>query len=65
MKYLSKYRKLIAISLLLIMTLELVIPLRAYALTSGPAQPEMKGFEPIGNSDMVDLFPVIFHIIFL
>ncbi len=33
-----------------------VIPNAAYALTGGPSQPEVQGFEPIGTSDMVNLF---------
>src|SRR5215475_8189044 len=56
MKYLTRYRKAVAMVLLMTMTIELLLPLSTYALTSGPSQPEMKGFEPIGNSDMVDLF---------
>ena len=56
MKLIAKYQKPIAAFLMLVMTLELITPATAYALTSGPSQPEMHGFEPIGNSDMVDLF---------
>ncbi len=29
---------------------------KAYALTSGPTQPEVQSFEPVGTTDMVDLF---------
>jgi hypothetical protein len=56
MNRIIRYRKQIAAFLLLLMTVELVTPSTVYGLTSGPSQPEMKGFEPIGNSDMVDLF---------
>ncbi|MGN6293128.1 MAG: hypothetical protein ACTHMV_10325 [Chitinophagaceae bacterium] len=42
--------------LLLIMGSELLMPNIAYALTSGPSQPETQAFQPIGNSNMVDLF---------
>lgn len=56
MKRFFKYRKPIAAFLLVLLLLELFTPVASYALTSGPAQPEMKGFEPIGNTDMVDLF---------
>lgn len=28
----------------------------SYALTSGPSQPEVQSFEPIGTTDMVDMF---------
>jgi len=31
-------------------------PNRAMALTSGPTQPEVAGFEPVGTTDMVDPF---------
>jgi hypothetical protein len=33
-----------------------VFPYRAMALTGGPSQPEVQSFEPVGTSDMVDLF---------
>lgn len=29
---------------------------QSYALTGGPSQPEVQSFEPVGTSDMVDLF---------
>lgn len=35
---------------------QLVAPLVASALTSGPTQPEVASFEPVGTTDMVDLF---------
>lgn len=35
---------------------EITSPAVAYALTSGPTQPEVQSFQPIGASDMVDLF---------
>lgn len=56
MKIISSHQKKVAIFLLFVMSFQLFTPLASYALTSGPSQPEMKGFEPIGNSDMVDLF---------
>ena len=34
---------------------QIVAPTQAYALTSGPTQPEFNSFTPIGTSDMVDL----------
>ena len=52
----SRHQKKIAFFLLIVFGVQLITPATAYALTSGPMQPEMKGFEPIGNSDMVDLF---------
>jgi hypothetical protein len=56
MRTLVKYQKKISLFLVFVMVLQFVAPNICYALTSGPSQPEMKGFEPIGSSDMVDLF---------
>ena len=33
-----------------------IAPVAAFALTSGPGQPEFSSFEPVGTSDMVDLY---------
>jgi hypothetical protein len=33
-----------------------LVPTIAYAITSGPSQPETQAFKPMGASDMVDLF---------
>lgn len=52
----SKKRKLIACALLTLFGCELLTPTAAYALTSGPSQPEMQGFVPAGASEMVNLF---------
>jgi hypothetical protein len=49
------HRKKIAWCLLAILSLDLLAPVSAWALTSGPSQPETKGFQPAGVSDMVDL----------
>ncbi|MBL7711886.1 MAG: hypothetical protein JNL13_05465, partial [Chitinophagaceae bacterium] len=48
--------KVTASCLLATMIFQLVYPNRALALTSGPSQPEVQGFEPVGTTDMVDLF---------
>lgn len=48
--------KVISLFLLLTIITQWIAPLKVYALTSGPTQPEVHGFEPIGTSDMVDLF---------
>ncbi len=56
MKWLSKHRKKVALFFYTVMLLQFLNPQVAYGLTSGPSQPEMKGFEPIGNTEMVDLF---------
>lgn len=55
--YLNR-RKIKATALLLLCTMvfQLVYPNRALALTSGPSQPEVQGFEPVGTTDMVEMF---------
>ncbi|MBT2563804.1 hypothetical protein J7E50_21405 [Pedobacter sp. ISL-68] len=42
--------------LLALWLLQLVQPISTWALTSGPSQPEAQSFQPVGVSDMVDLF---------
>lgn len=49
-------RKIIASFSLIILSLQTFYPGIAYAVTSGPSQPEMQKFEPAGVNDMVDLF---------
>ncbi len=49
------YRK-IAVTLAFILFLETIFPTYLMALTSGPSQPEVQSFEPVGTSEMVDLF---------
>jgi len=56
MRTMYSHKRKIALFLLLNMLMNLVIPLKGLAITSGPAQPEMQGFQSIGSSDMVDLF---------
>jgi hypothetical protein len=53
---LIRHQKKCALLLITVMTFEVVMPSVGLALTSGPAQPEMQGFEPIGTSNLVDLF---------
>lgn len=48
--------RLVAIMLMSIFTYQLIFPNVAMALTSGPTQPEVQGFEPVGTTDMVDMF---------
>ena len=55
-KHLNKQKRTIAFLLLAIMSAEMIIPASSYALTSGPSQPETKGYEPVGTSGMVDPF---------
>ncbi|MBK7149050.1 MAG: hypothetical protein IPH78_09570 [Bacteroidetes bacterium] len=61
MKLISNLRKgktarIFLLSYLLCFLIELLAPVSAYALTSGPAQPEVASFEPSGTTDMVNLF---------
>lgn len=52
----AKCMRMIARVLLLVMSYELIYPNVTYALTTGPSQPEVQSFEPVGTSDMVDMF---------
>ena len=52
----SRSIRIKALTLLSLMVLDLIIPLTASALTGGPSQPEVQSFEPVGTSDMVDVF---------
>jgi len=52
-------RKLIKFTakvLLLVLGMQLALPAASFALTSGPTQPEVQSFEPVGTTNMVDLF---------
>src|ERR1700744_6340347 len=55
MRKLLTKRKKIAAALLTIWLLEGALPYTAYALTSGPSQPEVQSFQPANVTDMVDL----------
>lgn len=48
--------RIISLSLLCCFLYQLLFPIAAYALTGGPSQPEVESFEPVGTSEMVDLF---------
>lgn len=52
----AERKKRIARVLLVTLVYQLVYPVMAPALTSGPVQPEVQGFEPVGTTDMVDMF---------
>ncbi len=52
----SKAFRGIAVLLMLSMLFETAQPTVSLALTEGPSQPEVQSFEPIGTTDMVDLF---------
>jgi len=49
-------QKIIVFFTIISFLFDAVFPSAALALTGGPSQPEMQSFEPIGTSDMVDLF---------
>lgn len=51
----SKVTRVVSCYLALMIILEMLQPMVAYALTGGPGQPEFSAFTPIGTSDMVDL----------
>ncbi len=52
----SKLTKIIAVYLAFSALVNFINPLSLYALTSGPSQPEVQSFSPIGTTEMVDLF---------
>jgi len=52
----KKLFKFLAVFLAFTIIGEIVFPTVSYALTSGPSQPEVQSFEPVGTSEMVDLF---------
>lgn len=56
MLYKKPVVKFIARVMLCTLTAELVFPAVSSALTSGPSQPEVQSFEPVGTTDMVDMF---------
>ncbi|CAN5271489.1 hypothetical protein BH09BAC3_BH09BAC3_35210 [soil metagenome] len=49
-------KKGVARIFLLIIIVQILSPFQAMAVTSGPSQPEMQGFQPAGTTEMVDLF---------
>lgn len=51
----NKRKRKIAVALLFIWCFNAFAPSLSYALTSGPAQPEVQGFQQAGIADMVDL----------
>jgi hypothetical protein len=53
---LNHKRKSISIFLTAVFAFQLIGQPVAFALTSGPSQPEVQSFQPAGTSDMVDLF---------
>jgi hypothetical protein len=53
---LSKTKRYFAFFMAINIFFQVVSPTLALALTSGPGQPEMASFEPVGTSEMVDVF---------
>lgn len=51
-----RFLKITAVYLVISILAEIVYPTAAYALTGGPSQPEVQSFEPVGTSEMVDVF---------
>jgi hypothetical protein len=56
MNRLIEIKRPIAAFMLLLFGCNILCPLVGYSLTSGPAQPEMKNFEPAGAANLVDAF---------
>ena len=52
------FLRLFAVTMAFALVNQIVFPLTAYALTSGPSTPEVQQFEPMGTSEMVDLLEV-------
>lgn len=48
--------KLIAAFFICLIGWDIVFPTAAIALTGGPSQPEVQSFEPVGTTEMVDVF---------
>ncbi|MEL6866075.1 MAG: hypothetical protein AAFP19_16730 [Bacteroidota bacterium] len=51
----SLYQK-VALLMTFLLSFQAAFPTMGFALTSGPNQPELQSFEPIGSTQMVDLF---------
>ena len=52
----SKLTKIVAVLVAQFFIFEIINPSKVWALTGGPSQPEVQSFEPVGTSEMVDLF---------
>jgi hypothetical protein len=52
----ARFLRILSVYTALAILTEIVAPTCAWALTGGPSQPEVQSFEPVGTSDMVDLF---------
>lgn len=56
LKFRNAMRKSFSLFMAFVLIFEISYPTQMLALTGGPSQPEVQSFEPIGTSDMVDLF---------
>lgn len=58
MNILAKFRKgkRVSVAMAAVIVFSIVNPTISYGLSTGPGQPELEGFSPIGVSDMVDPF---------
>ncbi|MBL0048939.1 MAG: hypothetical protein IPP32_12680 [Bacteroidetes bacterium] len=52
----AQLRKISVVYLALLVLFDGLYPTCSWALTGGPSQPEVQSFEPVGTSEMVDLF---------
>lgn len=52
----SFYTKVFAVFFVIFLLFDIAYPTMTFALTGGPSQPEVGGFQPVDTSDMVDLF---------
>src|ERR1700757_442538 len=52
----KKFKRIFAFFMVINLVFDTVFPTAAFALTSGPSQPEVQSFTPVGTSDMVNLF---------
>ncbi|QEC44787.1 hypothetical protein [Pseudobacter ginsenosidimutans] len=52
----KRSRKITAWFFLITLSIQTLWPSMAWAITEGPSQPEMSKFEPVGASELVDLF---------
>ncbi|MEL7145353.1 MAG: hypothetical protein AAFO69_03220, partial [Bacteroidota bacterium] len=55
-KYIRLHQRKVAVSLMLLFTIQLLSPLEVMALGSGPSQPEFQEFEPASTTEMVNPF---------
>ena len=52
----TRAKRIGAAAMAMVMIGDVIVPAAVLALSSGPSQPEVQGFQPAGVNDMVDLF---------